>query len=1342
MFNFIKRNRVFILSFISLVFILTSLSTPAYAWKLKTHAYIANIVIDDAKDGKVWIPPYGEFEVRPEVAEAIKLCPTYFRGGSIGPDGFPDFWTGQSFIHPNTNPYLVLLWNNLPPYNAYTGPVSTTPGVHVGYATSDTPKRQAWAFTFGYFSHCAGDMWAHDWVNIYAGKAFPGLSEIKADFQNNLNVIAKHISIENTLDKRIPLSAGTIEVPNDFVLNTLVLNRTAKSLGMNKIASYFVGKYFDKLPYKNQKVTVAGISTPVKTYNAEWFDDLESGFKSTSSETPGWMEANKKAIKDVMELNKGMIGSLGGKLGLWSVTYFFDMLGFPSITRFVGETIGSNQAQVEAALDAVGLGEAERSEITSDIVNVLLKTTLGMDKTTFDQVWTKEMTQQLFPGATFNEIMADMGTPPSEATWANAWTNQAAFDSLINSINGPLYNSVITTKIMMLKSTELERLLGGKKLSGLTGEVAILGVLKGIDFSKQFDKPDGLYDNWLGYGMTLSQIQNSGWRPVFPVIFKPYGPRDMTRQEIWSASLDANHKWGAIYPVTAQMIIKPTFAGGRLWNLGLASATSNSLTVSWNKYPYADFGKYVLTITCPSANTTASFDVANINTTTYTFQNLTPGKGYSIFLKAKSPSGQVLGEEWSLGTTTPLPTFAGGSLWNLRLNSVSSNSITMSWDKYPFTDGFGKYVLTLNCPSANTTATFDVANINTTTYTFPNLTPEKYYTIFIKAKSPGGQTLGEEWSIGTTTALPTFAGGSLWNIRLTGATKDSISISWDKYPYADSFGKYVLIINCTSANTTATFEVANINTTTYTFRNLTPDQPYAIFLKAKSPGGQALGQEWSIGTRTAKPPALPSVRLKVLSSNQPVSGATVEVKKVNTVVSNVTTGSDGFTPYVEFEPTVSYYFAVKNQDCYADYASGEYHMPSGATGAQTNWYVINLYPKMPWGGKVHDSNGKPLSGVTVTTSGKTATTDSSGSYNFGQWLPVSNVTITFSKSGYTTKQLQGTVQPCGLTRKLIIPDCVLERPVAQTQTTTTASQQAQQQQTPPVIKNLAVSLEQAKVNQGIEVKANISDDVAVTRIESYLLCENYKKLLADEKPNKKAVAFSRKFKATQPGKCTITLKAYDDKGKCYAEKDIMIEDAQKPVKEEKAVLKKPATEEAADVKIIEEEKPKNEPVKPKIAVTKKTAAKPSSQKLKKTEEAAAIEKKEKPVIAKKTEAEIVMPDVTIKQIKLESGNAKTLVAGRPLAVTVELDASMDMKGPFVVLLEVSSTTMSQKFKEGIEEFIKGKKTFKWDLLKKPQAGKYKLNVEIINEELGIKKKRTKPFTITEKEAKPELKNKE
>lgn len=58
---------------------------PAYAWKVKTHVYSANLILEDVNDGFVEIKPYGKFKVVPEFAEILRQYTEYYRAGALGP---------------------------------------------------------------------------------------------------------------------------------------------------------------------------------------------------------------------------------------------------------------------------------------------------------------------------------------------------------------------------------------------------------------------------------------------------------------------------------------------------------------------------------------------------------------------------------------------------------------------------------------------------------------------------------------------------------------------------------------------------------------------------------------------------------------------------------------------------------------------------------------------------------------------------------------------------------------------------------------------------------------------------------------------------------------------------------------------------------------------------------------------------------------------------------------------------------------------------------------------------------------------------------------------------------
>src|SRR5258705_12684238 len=69
---------------------------PAYAWKPNTHLYAANQAIKTILAGNDYITIDGvNYPVDHRVAQAIRNQTAYYRGGVVGPDGFPDILVGQ-----------------------------------------------------------------------------------------------------------------------------------------------------------------------------------------------------------------------------------------------------------------------------------------------------------------------------------------------------------------------------------------------------------------------------------------------------------------------------------------------------------------------------------------------------------------------------------------------------------------------------------------------------------------------------------------------------------------------------------------------------------------------------------------------------------------------------------------------------------------------------------------------------------------------------------------------------------------------------------------------------------------------------------------------------------------------------------------------------------------------------------------------------------------------------------------------------------------------------------------------------------------------------------------------
>ncbi|NEX94808.1 zinc dependent phospholipase C family protein, partial [Caulobacter sp. 17J65-9] len=226
--------------------------TPALAWKPKTHVYLAEEALRDATDdGKVTIYEtdyrtgriigvLGTFEVDAKILAALRAAPAQFRAGVLGPDAYPDILTGQQIIHPDeadsldggaggSNGWLAHLWDR-------------------GFVNSSSPQVQA--FTVGYLTHAAGDVFAHTYVNYYAGGEFM----LTPDPTNAV----KHLILEGYIGKRTPqtISSTTTRVRSGGPLN----GRKRDDLGLDPVVGKDEVKYQDvNKPVTQEDTSIAGV---------------------------------------------------------------------------------------------------------------------------------------------------------------------------------------------------------------------------------------------------------------------------------------------------------------------------------------------------------------------------------------------------------------------------------------------------------------------------------------------------------------------------------------------------------------------------------------------------------------------------------------------------------------------------------------------------------------------------------------------------------------------------------------------------------------------------------------------------------------------------------------------------------------------------------------------------------------------------------------------------------------------------------------------------------------------------------------------------------------------------
>lgn len=187
-----------------------------YAFKVDAHIWIADRVLNDARDGSLTVLLGGKrtsLKLNARYAAALRAHPKAFLVGSLGPDAFPDVVAGQMVIHPST------------------------PG---GWGTAEWLKHllldtslsgEELAFTLGYLTHAASDVFAHTYVNRYAGDLFELVEHEWA--------AVRHINIESFISNYLPATSGGIvpselvrpgdkvEVPEDLLLRKFLLNPEA-----------------------------------------------------------------------------------------------------------------------------------------------------------------------------------------------------------------------------------------------------------------------------------------------------------------------------------------------------------------------------------------------------------------------------------------------------------------------------------------------------------------------------------------------------------------------------------------------------------------------------------------------------------------------------------------------------------------------------------------------------------------------------------------------------------------------------------------------------------------------------------------------------------------------------------------------------------------------------------------------------------------------------------------------------------------------------------------------------------------------------------------------------------
>lgn len=157
--------------------------SPAWAFKINTHVWVGQQVINDLEDdGMLSVRLNGadvRLPVRADVRDAILQNRNVYLLGTLGPDAMPDVLVGQAIMHPGgvQSDWRANDW-----------------ALYVLRASSGNPVGKA--FAYGCLAHGASDVFAHTYVNQYAGDVFElGDGETLVE--------QRHIALESWVFRRI-----------------------------------------------------------------------------------------------------------------------------------------------------------------------------------------------------------------------------------------------------------------------------------------------------------------------------------------------------------------------------------------------------------------------------------------------------------------------------------------------------------------------------------------------------------------------------------------------------------------------------------------------------------------------------------------------------------------------------------------------------------------------------------------------------------------------------------------------------------------------------------------------------------------------------------------------------------------------------------------------------------------------------------------------------------------------------------------------------------------------------------------------------------------------------------
>ncbi len=320
----------------------------AGAFKPNTHILTGNIAIGNILQGADNVVINAtSYPVDHRIADAIRSYPDYYRGGLVGPDGFPDIFFGQSVIHPDSKCDNGRLPDNLcemGPGHSFSHEwlrhIYDSAWDYYDVRNGDEEAKKALAFSYGFLTHAAGDMWAHTFVNDFAEGVFPGPLEIKDD-PALLPHATRHIIVEGYIGQHTPNTNLTINSPSDFIYRTFIdpnfvdsKGQTTKALGQGEIFNYFYSLR-DRLSQSSSSLQNEANQLQQKADRCKWDDFSCSSF---------WLLGQKEVKVQTKAYVDAWIEDIDSGLAAW-----------PTMSQNVAYNLFSNPSEdhIDKALNVV-----------------------------------------------------------------------------------------------------------------------------------------------------------------------------------------------------------------------------------------------------------------------------------------------------------------------------------------------------------------------------------------------------------------------------------------------------------------------------------------------------------------------------------------------------------------------------------------------------------------------------------------------------------------------------------------------------------------------------------------------------------------------------------------------------------------------------------------------------------------------------------------------------------------------------------------------------------------------------------------------------------------------------